>query len=127
MLTASPRLISWHVKQTWTRLISRRAASKLQAGGFDVPSGAVDFTCPRQVVESKAEDAFTPLQKGALRTVVCDAILSKDKHIKEGYDVDPLCELCKKQPDSMFHRLWECDCENVVEAKSKHCAATPGQ
>ena len=55
------------------------------------------------MIESKAINAFTHLQKGALRAVVCDAVWSKDRLIKEGYSVDPVCELCKKQPDSIFH------------------------
>lgn len=48
LLTASPRPISWHIKQTWSRMISQRVASKLQASGFDAPFGTVVFTCPRQ-------------------------------------------------------------------------------
>ena len=118
LLTTSPRLMAWHIKQSWTRLVSQRVASKLVANGYDAPTGAIDFTTPRQVIESRATDALTPLQKGALRAVACDAVWPKDRLIKEGYLVDPFCELCKKHPDSMFHRIWECDCPDAVQART---------
>ena len=70
------------------------------------------------MIESRAADALTPLQKGALRAVTCDAVWPKDRFIKEGYNVDPNCELCKKEPDSMFHRIWECDCAIAMQART---------
>ena len=67
LLTTSPRFMAWHIKQSWTRLVSQRVASKLVANGYDALTGAIDFTTPRQVIESRATDALTPLQQEAPR------------------------------------------------------------
>ena len=115
---ASPKLVEWHVKQSWERLVSARIAQKLQAQGYDT-FGSVDFTPARQVIESKAHDQLTLLQKGALRAVVCDAVWPKDRLIEAGYPVSPMCELCDSEADSMFHRLWMC---TAVDAERNEVA-----
>ena len=104
LMNASPRVIEWHIRQTWTRLISQRVERSLQAKGFET-QGPVDFLPARQVIESNVNDQVTPLQKGALRAVVCDAVWIKERLIKAGYQVDPLCELCGKSVDTVFHRI----------------------
>ena len=118
LLEARPRLVEWHVRQSWERLISRRVARKLQAQGFDAQD-TVGFAVVRQVLNSNAGSQLTTLQKGALRAVACDAVWPKDRLIAAGYDVDPVCELCRAQPDSMFHRLWECQNEAAKLARKE--------
>ena len=76
LLEASPRLIEWHVRQTWSRIICCRVADSLRSKGFDTTE-TIDLTSAKQVIESKAADCVTPLQKGALRAVVCDAVWTK--------------------------------------------------
>ena len=74
---------------------------------------------PRQVIESQAADQLTPLQKGALRGTVCDAIWTKERLLAVGCIFDSTCELCSLQPDTLFHWLWECV---VVDEERKKVA-----
>ena len=93
------------MRQSCERLVGRRAALKLQAQSFNA-QGTVDFAVVRQVLNSNASSQLTALQKGSLRAVACGEVWHKDRLIAAGYGVDPLCELCRADPDTMFHRIW---------------------
>ena len=54
--------------------------------------------------------------------MACGAVWPKDRLITAGYDVDPLCELCRADPDTMFHRIWDCQ---KPDAKSAREAVAP--
>ena len=71
---------------------------------------------------SNASSQPTALQKSSLRAVACGAVWPKDRLIAAGYDVDPLCELCRADPDTMFHRIWACQ---NPDAKSAREAVAP--
>ena len=119
LLEASPRLVEWHVRQSWERLISRRVARKLQAQGFNAQD-TVGFAVVRQVLNSNAGSQLTALQKGALRAVACDAVWPKDRLIAAGYDVDRCvssaehnrircstgCGNARTKPPSSLARKW---------------------
>ena len=104
LLEASQRFIEWLIEQTWNRLVCFRSVEELRDQGCRI-DGAVDLMVPRQVIESHAADQFTPLQKGALRAVVCDAVCTKERLLAAGYKVRPLCELCRMQHEQLFHWL----------------------
>ena len=118
LLEASPRLIEWHIRQTWSRITCCRVADNLRSKGFDTTE-TIDLTSARQVIKSNAADSLTPFQKGALRAVVCDAVWTKERFLAAGYIVDPVCDLCRDKPDTLFHRLWECECEAVSELRKQ--------
>ena len=46
--------------------------------------------------------------KNALKRAFTDSIVIAQKLAKIGFDIDPVCPLCKVAEDSVFHRAWEC-------------------
>ena len=52
----------------------------------------------------------SPLARGTIKALACDALWCKDRAIALGYNVSSQCELCQDVDDSPIHRLWKCDC-----------------
>ena len=79
------------------RLLSARVPSQ---------DGLVDPEPVRRVLQGKQLDGR---QKGALRRAFQDAVFTLDRMAECGYDLDSVqCPLCRSQPDSLHHRLFEC-------------------
>ncbi len=55
--------------------------------------------------------------RAAYLSVACNAIMTYDRAQKMGYEVVNLCPKCRRAPDTVFHRIWKCQCEDVVAAR----------
>ncbi len=54
--------------------------------------------------------------------VACDAVMTHDKALRNGYLVNNLCPKCGRGPDTIYHRIWRCQHQDVVNARE---AAAP--
>eukprot|EP00959_Pyramimonas_sp_CCMP1952_P350332 7339780-Pyramimonas_sp.AAC.1 len=52
---------------------------------------------------------FTLFQKGCIRVLFCDAVYTRTRAVSLGYKINNLCQLCLAAPDTLRHRLWECE------------------
>ena len=49
-----------------------------------------------------------------MRALACNAIRTASSANLAGYQISDLCQLCCKEPDTIWHRLWECSaCADV--------------
>ena len=37
-----------------------------------------------------------------------DAIWPRTRLAEAGYEIDPMCEKCGQEPDTLHHRIWKC-------------------
>ncbi len=58
---------------------------------------------------ARAGRKYTPLQAARFRSVVCGALVTKQRAKDRGYDTDGLCPLCAKAPDTERHRVYGCE------------------
>ena len=112
---ASPKLISWYALQTWNRIISKRVAGKLSEDGYSTDK-TIDFSHVRHTLRSNAPDQLTPHEKNSFRNVTCGAIWTMDRLRGAGYQVELECPMCKTALDSIFHRLWQCPCNDALRS-----------
>eukprot|EP00959_Pyramimonas_sp_CCMP1952_P434020 9088772-Pyramimonas_sp.AAC.1 len=65
-----------------------------------------------------ASSKFTPLEKGCIRGLVCQAPWTKVRAADHGYIMpDLLCPLRGKEQDTIFHRLGKCWHESCAELR----------
>ena len=62
----------------------------------------------------------TPLDKGVATTWTTNGIWSRDRLVDSGLLINPMCELCKTERDSVVHRLYFCNHPAAVECRGRH-------
>ncbi len=69
--------------------------------------------------KTKLSKNATPWERYVAYAAPCKALVTRKELCRMGYDVSPLCPMCQKCEDSVFHRAWECDHPEVAEARSR--------
>ncbi len=67
----------------------------------DLAENYLKGACPRGI---------TPQQRGAFRAAATDAVLTNSRACSLGYIVSDICPLCGTQGDTLYHRVYECEC-----------------
>jgi len=64
---------------------------------------------------------FDAVGKGLIRAAGCASIWTRQRALEAGYEVDPTCELCGEEVDTVFHRLYDCKAPAAVHARTLCC------
>jgi hypothetical protein len=64
-----------------------------------------------------SSNILTPLEKGCLLCAACDGVWTKSRAKAAGIADDDVCEMCLMAPDTVFHRVWQCPHEQVVQRR----------
>ena len=110
LTTCSPALVADFLFEGVIRMHQRAVGDKLGMGRmcFDV------------VASELRRSAYAPIERGTVRLLACDGTWTKGRAIERGYVMDDdLCPLCQAAPDSLMHRLWQCQC--VQEQRLAAC------
>ncbi len=62
----------------------------------------------------KQDKTLSTYQRGIMRAVACGALMTGDRAIRQGYQVDGLCPLCRHARDTLTHRVYECPHSRAV-------------
>ena len=63
--------------------------------------------------------ALKPLGAACVRKVFCDSYWQGTTLQDASYAVDGRCPLCRRAPDTLYHRLWACEAEAAATARAK--------
>ncbi len=103
----SPALIKILLKKATQRAAQRRMAKTWADEGdavFRNKRLCTDVVC----AELKSTRHLTPLERGALASTVADAVWTRSRAHRAGYDVPSTCPLCGAFEDTVHHRVWWC-------------------
>ena len=118
LMEHSPSMIGFMLKQATQRAHERRAAALLGEGFRG------DRACFDHVKRWSAASALRgdPQAQYLIKTAVCGGFWTRDRAAAAGYTTTTVCPRCEEQ-DSVHHRLWNCQCPEVNEAR--RAAARP--
>ena len=68
----------------------------------------------KRLFGSGAKALSTNALKGALRSVVCGAVMTSSKAKRFGFRAEATCAVCGLHNDTIFHRAWECTASEGV-------------
>ena len=105
LLETSPSLVRHLLREAGQRWQERQLGEALWPGEgrrccMDVVHKAI----------SSGAKSFDRVGKGIIRCIACDGFWGMSRRKKAEYDVDELCPLCLAAPDTLHHRLWNCQC-----------------
>ena len=114
----APALVEWHVVQSAQRLVERRVAAKCATEELQGRRANLGFI--RHLLQSKAKNAMSALDKCALRVVSANGLWPKQRQAEAGYPVDPVCDKCDAgAPDTVHHRAWCCPWREAATRRSE--------
>ena len=115
----SPALIQYQVHQSVTRSIQHRIAANTLDTKLEGKRVDTDILCT--FLRSRAKNALTFREKVTLKCVAANAFWTAKRLNEAGLIDSPLCPLCNcGLEDTIFHRAWECQHPDVVEARKRH-------
>ena len=119
--TTSPMMLSRFLKIAVHRVHEIAATERiLRQFHSGSRTHRLSFTHAARIVGSGSTfKHLTTLEKYLVRAAICDAVWTEDKCQKRGYVTDGSCPLCG-QPDSLFHRIWQCMHSTVAAARRLH-------
>ncbi len=114
LTTTSPELLKIMLREAAERELQRKVASTWADtdASFGGKRVCVDVLC-RVLSSCKS---LTPLEKGALASTAADAVWTRDRAFRGGYDVDNVCPLCGAAGDTLHHRVWWCPASRTARA-----------
>ena len=68
----------------------------------------IDVGATKAILRAKGKTALEPGQKGMYLCAATDAIWPRTRLAEAGYEIDPMCEKCGQEPDTLHHRIWKC-------------------
>ncbi len=112
---SSPAMIKGLMTDAVRRTLERKAAVRIAR---EDPRFRGRRVCADLVIRAaRPRSGVTPVQCGALKSVACGALMTRDKARRLGYDTDGLCPLCQAAPDRPRHRVYGCShSEDAVKA-----------
>ncbi len=118
LTTHSPALVGQMLHAATLRQLERRIGDKLHR------DGASEFAGRRACVDHvrarlQGDKSMTAADKAVFRSVLCGALMTCSRANQLGYIIDDLCPKCGKRGDTVFHRTWACQDEEVVAARDK--------
>ncbi len=116
----SPCLLSQMLREAVMREVQRSVGTAIarEDSAFDGRRVATEHVAS----QLKGDKKMTARDKAAYRAVACGAVMTYDKASAQGYDVVNLCPKCRRARDTVYHRVWKCQHEDVVRARE---AAAP--
>ncbi len=115
LTTTSPALLKVLLREAAQREAQRKVASNWAAEDEKFVERRVCTDVLEGVLKSGRH--LTPLEKGALASTAADALWTRDRAYRAGYDVENTCPLCGAQGDTAHHRVWCCPA--TLAARSK--------
>ncbi len=114
LTTTSPELLKIMLREAAQRELQRKVASTWADtdASFSGKRVCVDVLCT--VLNSSK--GLTPLEKGALASTAADAVWTRDRAFRGGYDVQNVCPLCGAAGDTLHHRVWWCPASREARA-----------
>ena len=112
----SPALFGTFLMASVRRLAERQLAQKVGDSSLDGTRVCLDLS--RAFLHEKKHSAKA---KHAVTAVVTNSVWTRCRLLVAGDLVpDTCCEICGLQPDTLFHRLWECTNDSVVAGRLLH-------
>ena len=107
----SPQLLLRLLRDATARHHERAASERFHTGG------AVSFDVARAFITSEASKAGYR-ERYLAKAAACQALWTNDKFKARGFASDGMCSQCG-MPDSVFHRIWECQSPEVLTARNR--------
>jgi len=115
---SNPKLLSKLFRAGVQRHWERKMASSLCKDGWSGNRVCCDHV--KKFLNSKWSKANPKASRAAIKAF-CGGTWTQDRAIQSGYDIeDPYCPLCHAAPDSLKHRLFDCNHEDAVHARNQH-------
>ena len=99
----SPRAIQYMFRETTAKAHQVKYAARLNKAGMDAGKEA----SLEIAVDVLGRRKLGPLERCTAESTAADAIWPNTRLQEAGYDISRCCNKCG-QPDTLFHRLWEC-------------------
>ncbi len=120
ILDHAPSLWADMMRQAVVRQHERRAAAAIakRDPDFDGRRICLDHLRPLMGTDKgKGRRRLDQWGRGIVRALACNAIWTNARAHEAGMEVDPMCTKCRKARDTVHHRLWWCDCDEVEQLR----------
>ncbi len=116
--THSPSLLAQMMHEATLRVLER------QVGELLYKDGCAEFegrrACFDQVrARLQSDRHMTAKDKAVYKSVLCNALMTANRAAGMGYIVDDVCDKCGMRGDTVHHRVWKCQHEEVVAARNR--------
>ena len=108
----APRMFQQRLQFGVRRVLEVQCSANLHAAGYVGNKGRklanrVSFGAVAKVTRAR-KDLLEPIDRGCLLSVATGALWTRTRLHQAGYVESNLCTLCHAEPDTEFHRWWEC-------------------